>query len=366
MAKKEKETVKKKLNLSEALAQLNKEYGAGTISAGHAIVPCEVISTGAITLDNALGVGGVPKGRIIEISGPESGGKTTLALSICKMAQKNNGQVAFIDVEHALDTTWAANIGVDVDKLIISQPDSGEQAFDICESLILTGQVDLIVVDSVASMLTQAEIDGEITDSNIGAQARLMSKGLKKLVGILKKSNTCLVFINQIRMKIGVLFGSPETTPGGNALKFYSSVRIDIRKTSTEKSNDIAVANIVKAKINKNKVAPPFRTAEFRIAFGNEESNVFGVDEYHALIEAGITHDILEKQGSWISYGDTRIGNGFVAAQNFLRSNKDMAEEIRKKIIDINRTAVKSDVVVPISDVDEEGFEVEEEEKISE
>jgi recombination protein RecA len=289
------------------------------------------IPTGALTLDYALGIGGVPRGRIVEIFGPEASGKTTLTLSIIAEAQKRGGIAAFIDAEHALDPTYAKKIGVDVDNLFVSQPDTGEQALEIAEHLVRSNAVDVIVVDSVAALVPRAEIEGEMGDQFVGLQARLMSQAMRKLTAAISKSKTCAIFINQIREKIGVMFGSPETTPGGRALKFYSSVRIDLRKISTITSGDKVIGSRVRAKIVKNKVAPPFKEAEFDILYDE------GISYEGSLIDLGIKFGILTKAGSWISYGDTKLGQGRENARDFLKANPKLAKEIEEKIREFMR-----------------------------
>jgi recombination protein RecA len=291
------------------------------------IVSVPGIPTGALSLDLALGGRGVPRGRICELFGPESSGKTTLALHIVANAQKLGGVAAFIDAEHGLDPTWARRLGVDLEQLLISQPDTGEQALEICELLVRSNAVDVIVIDSVAALIPKAEIEGEMGDSHMGLQARLMSQAMRKLVGAIAKSRTCVIFINQIRMKIGVMFGNPETTPGGNALKFYSSVRIDIRRVSTIKEGEVAVGNRVRARVVKNKIAPPFKSAEFDIMFDH------GISYLGDLLDLGVEQGVIEKQGSWLSCGDVRLGQGREQAKSFLADNKDLAEEIQKAIL---------------------------------
>jgi recombination protein RecA len=291
------------------------------------IEPIEAISTGSLGLDIALGVGGVPKGRIIEIFGPESSGKTTLTLHVIAECQKAGGVCAFIDAEHALDVVYAQNLGVDVDNLLVSQPDYGEQALEILETVVRSGAVDLVIVDSVAALTPKVEIDGDMDDQQVGVQARLMSKALRKITGVLSKMNTTVIFINQIRMKIGMTgYGSPETTTGGNALKFYSSVRLDIRRIATLKQAEQSIGNRTKVKVVKNKVAPPFQQAEFDIMFGE------GVSKTGELIDYGVKLDIIDKAGAWFSYGDSKIGQGRENAKVFLKDNPEIADEIEKKI----------------------------------
>jgi len=318
--------------LELALSQIEKQFGKGSIMklGGHIKTDVEAIPTGALTLDWALGIGGVPRGRIIEIFGPEASGKTTLTLSIIKEIQKKGGVAAFIDAEHAFDSTYAKIIGVNLDDLLISQPDTGEQALEIAETLVRSNAVDLIVVDSVAALTPRAEIEGEMGDSHMGLQARLMSQALRKLTGAVSKSRTCLIFINQIREKIGVMFGSPETTPGGRALKFYSSVRLDLRRIATLKSQDTVIGNRVRVKVVKNKVAPPFKEAELDM-FHNE-----GISKSGSIIDSGINCEVIEKSGTWMSFQGEKIGQGRDAAIKTLKEKPklqdDIEKEIRKKI----------------------------------
>jgi recombination protein RecA len=303
-----------------ALAQIEKQFGKGSIMRlgnKEAIVPIAVISTGAISFDAALGVGGVPRGRVVEVFGPESSGKTTITLQIIAEAQKAGGMAAFVDAEHALDPGYAKKLGVDVDNLLVSQPDYGEQALEIVEALVRSNAIDVLVVDSVAALVPKAELDGEMGDSHMGLQARLMSQALRKLTGTVAKSRTCLIFINQIREKIGVMFGNPETTTGGRALKFYSSVRIDIRRIAAIKDGDVITGSRTRVKIVKNKVAAPFRESEFDILYGE------GISREGDLIDLAATHNILEKSGSWYSYKGERIGQGRENARTFLKENKD-------------------------------------------
>ena len=311
--------------LELALSQIEKQFGKGSIlrlGSKDAIVPVSVISTGSISLDAALGVGGFPRGRINEIFGPESSGKTTIALQVIAEAQKAGGIAAFIDVEHALDPAYARKLGVDVDNLLVSQPDFGEQALEITSHLISSGQIDVLVVDSVAALVPKSELDGEMGDSHMGLQARLMSQALRKLTGSVSKSNTCLIFINQIREKIGVMFGNPETTTGGRALKFYSSVRLDIRRIAAIKDGDAIVGNRTKVKVVKNKVASPFREAEFDIIYGE------GVSKEGDLLDLGVAQNLVEKSGSWFSYKGDRIGQGRENARQFLKDNPDIRRTI--------------------------------------
>jgi len=320
----------KKQALDRALAQIDKAFGKGSIMRldedAHNLIPG--ISTGALSLDLALGGKGIPRGRIVEVFGPESSGKTTLALTVLAHAQKDGGVAAFIDAEHALDPSWARKIGVNIDDLLVSQPDMGEQALEICELLVRSNAVDVIVVDSVAALIPRAEIEGEMGDSVVGLQARLMSQAMRKLTGVIARSNCTVIFINQIREKIGVMFGSPETTPGGRALKFYSSVRLDIRRTGTIKVGDEAVGNHVRVRVVKNKVAPPFRQSEFDIMF-NEGISITG-----DLIDMAVEDNVVDKSGAWYSYGDVRLGQGRENAKDFLRDNPDLFQEIREGVLD--------------------------------
>jgi recombination protein RecA len=316
-----------------ALSQIEKQFGKGSIvrlGSREALVPISVISTGSISFDAALGVGGVPRGRVIEVFGPESSGKTTITLQIIAEAQRNGGLAAFVDAEHALDPMYAKKLGVDVDNLLVSQPDSGEQALEITEALVRSGAVDVLVVDSVAALVPKAELDGEMGDSHMGLQARLMSQALRKLTGTVSKSRTSLIFINQIREKIGVMFGNPETTTGGRALKFYSSVRVDIRRIAAIKEGDVVTGNRTKVKIVKNKVAAPFREAEFDILYGE------GISREGDVLDLAVANNIVEKSGAWYSYSGERIGQGRENTRNFLKENKDifakMDGEVRKKL----------------------------------
>ena len=322
-------TDEKKKSLEVAIKQIDKAFGKGALIrlGDKEIEPIEAISTGSLGLDIALGVGGVPKGRIIEIFGPESSGKTTLTLHVIAECQKAGGVCAFIDAEHALDVVYAQNLGVDVDNLLVSQPDYGEQALEILETVVRSGAVDLVIVDSVAALTPKVEIDGDMDDQQVGVQARLMSKALRKITGVLSKMNTTVIFINQIRMKIGMTgYGSPETTTGGNALKFYSSVRLDIRRIATLKQAEQSIGNRTKVKVVKNKVAPPFQQVEFDIMFGE------GVSKTGELIDYGVKLDIIDKAGAWFSYGDNKIGQGRENAKVFLKDNPEIADEIEKKI----------------------------------
>lgn len=331
--------------LEVARLHIEKQFGQGSImklGAHESSQGIEAVPSGSILLDEALGIGGYPRGRIIEIYGPESSGKTTLALHAIAEAQKLGGIAAFIDAEHALDPVYARNLGVDIDELWVSQPDNGEQALDIAESLIRSGAVDIIVVDSVAALTPQAEIEGEMGDSHVGLQARLMSQALRKLAGTLAKSKTILIFINQIRMKIGIMFGNPETTTGGNALKFYASVRLEVRKVETiEKGDEDAIGNKVRVKVVKNKVAPPFRRAELEIMFGK------GISRSGSLLDAAVKYNIIEKKGSWYTWGEEKIGQGRENAKLFIEQNADYAEKIeklvREKIFEKPASASSSD-----------------------
>ena len=327
---------KKKANVNEAkmkalqatLAKIDKDFGKGTIMKLGEQPTWEVstISSGSISLDHALGIGGYPRGRVIEIYGPESSGKTTLAIHAIAEAQKSGGIAAMIDAEHAFDRTYARNLGVDVDQLLISQPDNGEQALEVADDLIRSGAIDIIVIDSVAALTPKAEIEGEMGDSRMGLQARLMSQALRKLTANISKTNTCCIFINQLREKIGIMFGNPETTTGGNALKFYASVRVDVRRTTQIKDGDAATGNRTRAKIVKNKMAPPFRKAEFDIVFGQ------GISKIGEIIDLGVEFDIINKSGSWFSYGEMKIGQGRETVKKLLKDNPELADEIEAKI----------------------------------
>jgi recombination protein RecA len=315
--------------LGLTLSQIEKQFGKGSIvrlGSKEAIVPVAVISSGSISLDHALGVGGFPRGRIVEIFGPESSGKTTVALQVIAEAQKAGGMAAFIDVEHALDPIYARKLGVDVDNLLVSQPDYAEQALEITSALITSGSIDVLVVDSVAALVPKSELDGEMGDSHMGVQARLMSQAMRKLTGHVSKSNTCLVFINQIREKIGVMFGNPETTTGGRALKFYSSVRADIRRIAAIKEGEVVVGNRTKVKIVKNKVAAPFREAEFDIIYGE------GISREGDLIDLGVAQNLIDKSGSWYSYKSDRIGQGRENARQFLKDNPDIRQQLELEL----------------------------------
>jgi recombination protein RecA len=320
---------KDKVNsVDNAISQIQRQFGKGSIMrlGEHETEKIPVIPTGALSLDVALGVGGFPKGRITEIYGPESSGKTTLALHVVAESQKRGGTAAFIDAEHALDTSYAQRLGVNVDDLLISQPDFGEQALEIAEILIRSGGVDVIVIDSVAALVPKAEIDGNVGDQHVGLQARLMSHAMRKFTGVLSRSNTVLIFINQIRMKIGVMFGNPETTTGGNALKFYSSLRLDIRKIATLKEGQDSIGSRTKVKVVKNKVAPPFKTSEFDIIYGE------GISKAGDLLDLGVEHNIVDKSGSWYSYQDERIGQGRENAKRFLTDHPEMFLDIENKL----------------------------------
>lgn len=357
--------------LEAAKLQIEKQFGKGSLMKmgdGAEIPGIRIIPSGSILLDSALGVGGYPRGRVVEIYGPESSGKTTLALHAIAEAQKNGGIAAFVDAEHALDPVYARNLGVKIEDLWVSQPDNGEQALEITESLIRSGGVDIIVVDSVAALTPQSEIEGDMGDSHMGLQARLMSQALRKLTGTISKSGTCLIFINQIRMKIGVMFGNPETTTGGRALKFYSSVRLEVRKIETiAKGTEDAVGNRVRVKVVKNKVAPPFRKVELEIMFGQ------GISASGSLLDAALKYDIIQKSGSWYSFGEERIGQGRENAKQFLESNEDVYKEIETKIrailfpkknMDENGTVEKKSEInkeIPNKTVTDEGSEEKEE-----
>ena len=320
--------IDRKKALQTALAQLDKSFGKGTVMrlGDRPEMNVEAIPTGSLALDAALGIGGVPKGRIIEIYGPESSGKTTLALHILAEAQKMGGEVAFVDAEHALDPVYAAALGVDIDNLLVSQPDTGEQALEITDALVRSGAVDAVVVDSVAALTPRAEIEGEMGDTFVGLQARLMSQALRKLAGTISKTNCVVIFINQLRMKIGVMYGNPETTTGGNALKFYASVRLDVRRTEAIKDGGNVVGNKTRVKVVKNKVAPPFREAYFDIMYGQ------GISKWGELVDLAVEMDIIQKSGSWFSMGDERIGQGKDSVKTFLQSNPEIAAEVEAKV----------------------------------
>ena len=332
MAKKEKEVIDtsigKEKALELALSQIEKQFGKGAVMklGEFKTTDVEAISTGALSLDVALGIGGIPRGRIIEIYGPESSGKTTLALHMIAECQKTGGEAAFIDAEHALDPVYAKHLGVDIDNLIVSQPDTGEQALEIAEALIRSSAIDLVVVDSVAALVPKAEIDGEMGDTHVGLQARLMSQALRKLAGVLNRSNASLVFINQLREKVGVMFGSPETTPGGRALKFYASVRLDIRKIEAIKQDSEIIGNKVRVKVVKNKVAPPFRETEFDIIYGK------GISKSGNILDLAVNLDIVEKAGAWFSYNGERIGQGRENAKKYIENNPELMQELDQKV----------------------------------
>ena len=352
----------KKKALQTALAQIDKNFGKGTVMrlGDRPEMNVEAIPTGSLALDAALGIGGVPKGRIIEIYGPESSGKTTLALHILAEAQKRGGEVAFVDAEHALDPVYAAALGVDTDNLLVSQPDTGEQALEITDALVRSGAVDAVVVDSVAALVPKQEIEGEMGDTFVGLQARLMSQALRKLAGTIAKTNCVVIFINQLRMKIGVMYGNPETTTGGNALKFYSSVRLDVRRIESIKEGNNVIGNKTRVKVVKNKVAPPFREAVFEILYGK------GISKWGELVDLAVQLDIIQKSGSWFSMGDERIGQGANSVKDYLIANPDIAEkveaEVRENLWKLNNGAPKAPakaadkaVAVNADDFDDEG-----------
>ena len=331
--------------LDAALRQIERDFGKGSImrlGEASAKMNIEVIPTGALSLDIALGVGGIPRGRVIEIYGPESSGKTTVALHMIAEAQKMGGYAAFIDAEHALDPEYARKLGVDVDNLLISQPDNGEQALEICDALVRSGAIDMIVIDSVAALVPRAEIEGEMGDSHVGLQARLMSQALRKLTGLIAKSKCATVFINQIREKVGVMFGNPETTTGGRALKFYSTIRIDVRRVDTLKNGNDMIGSRTRVKIVKNKIAPPFKQAEFDIMYGE------GISHEGCLVDLGAEYEIINKSGAWYSYGDVRLGQGKEKVKDFLRENPELAKEIETKIrnVTVAKSAVDGDEVL--------------------
>ena len=352
----------KKKALQTALAQIDKNFGKGTVMrlGDRPEMNVEAIPTGSLALDAALGIGGVPKGRIIEIYGPESSGKTTLALHILAEAQKRGGELAFVDAEHALDPVYAAALGVDTDNLLVSQPDTGEQALEITDALVRSGAVDAVVVDSVAALVPKQEIEGEMGDTFVGLQARLMSQALRKLAGTIAKTNCVVIFINQLRMKIGVMYGNPETTTGGNALKFYSSVRLDVRRIESIKEGNNVIGNKTRVKVVKNKVAPPFREAVFEILYGK------GISKWGELVDLAVQLDIIQKSGSWFSMGDERIGQGANSVKDYLIANPDIAEkveaEVRENLWKLNNGAPKAPakaadkaVAVSADDFDDEG-----------
>ncbi len=348
--------MEKKKALEMALGQIEKQFGKGAVmKLGESThMNIETIPTGAIGLDIALGVGGVPRGRIVEIFGPEASGKTTVALHIIAEAQKSGGDAAFIDAEHALDPVYAKKLGVDIDNLIVSQPDTGEQALEIAEALVRSGAIDVIVIDSVAALVPKAEIDGEMGDAHVGLQARLMSQALRKLAGVISKSKTTAIFINQLREKVGVMFGNPETTPGGRALKFYSSVRLDVRKIETLKQGTEVIGNRTRAKVVKNKVAPPFKEAEFDIIYGE------GISKEGSVLDVGVNLDIVNKSGAWFSYNGQRIGQGRENVKQFLRENREITKDIEVKIRDnYSQAFVKSMGHPQHEDADELDIEIE-------
>lgn len=331
--------------LDAALRQIERDFGKGSImrlGEASAKMNIEVIPTGALSLDIALGVGGIPRGRVIEIYGPESSGKTTVALHMIAEAQKMGGYAAFIDAEHALDPEYARKLGVDVDNLLISQPDNGEQALEICDALVRSGAIDIIVIDSVAALVPRAEIEGEMGDSHVGLQARLMSQALRKLTGLIAKSKCATVFINQIREKVGVMFGNPETTTGGRALKFYSTIRIDVRRVDTLKNGNDMIGSRTRVKIVKNKIAPPFKQAEFDIMYGE------GISHEGCLVDLGAEYEIINKSGAWYSYGDVRLGQGKEKVKDFLRENPELAKEIETKIrnVTVAKSAIDGDEIL--------------------
>jgi len=347
------ENAEKRKALEVAMSQIEKQFGKGSIMklGEYKAMEVEAIPTGALSLDIALGIGGVPRGRIIEVFGPESSGKTTLALHIIAEAQKMGGEAAFIDAEHALDPVYARKLGVDIDNLIVSQPDTGEQALEITEALVRSGALDVVVVDSVAALVPKAEIDGEMGDSHMGLQARLMSQALRKLAGAINKSKTVLIFINQLREKIGVMFGNPETTTGGRALKFYASVRMDIRKTEMMKQDGQVIGNRVRVKVIKNKVAPPFREAEFDVLYGK------GISKVGNILDMAVNLDIVEKSGAWFSYNGQRISQGRENAKRYLEEHPDIMDEIEKKVRDNFAKAFEQSLGEELPSDDEEDTE---------
>ena len=329
----------KKKALETALTQIEKQFGKGAVMklGENASMNVEAISTGSLSLDLALGIGGIPKGRVVEIYGPESSGKTTIALHVIAQAQKAGGEAAFIDVEHALDPVYAANLGIDIDSLLVAQPDTGEQALEIAEALVRSGAIDVVVVDSVAALVPRAEIEGEMGDSHVGLQARLMSQALRKLTGAISKSNCAVIFINQLREKVGVMYGNPEVTTGGRALKYYSTVRIDIRRVETLKVGTEMVGSHTKAKVVKNKIAPPFKTAEFDIMYGK------GISKTGEIVDLAVQFDIIQKSGAWFSYGEMRIGQGRENAKQFLEDHPEICDEVEAKV----REAFKAATAAP-------------------
>ena len=342
--------LERKKALDAAMGQIEKQFGKGSVMKLGEVstMNVEAISTGALSLDIALGIGGIPRGRVIEIFGPESSGKTTVALHVIAEAQKNGGEAAFIDAEHALDPIYAKKLGVDVENLIVSQPDTGEQALEIAEALVRSGAIDVIVIDSVAALVPKAEIDGDMGDSHVGLQARLMSQALRKLSGIINKSNTVAIFINQLREKVGVMFGNPEVTPGGRALKFYSSVRLDIRRIESLKQSNEIVGNRVRVKVVKNKVAPPFREAEFDIIYGQ------GISKEGNILDIAVNLEFVEKSGAWFSYNGQKIGQGRENAKQFLKENSEIAKELEIKIRDNFIEAFEKSMGENLEKIDEE------------
>ena len=347
------ENAEKRKALEVAMSQIEKQFGKGSVMklGEYKAMEVEAIPTGALSLDIALGIGGVPRGRIIEVFGPESSGKTTLALHIIAEAQQMGGEAAFLDAEHALDTVYARKLGVDIDNLIVTQPDTGEQALEITEALVRSGALDVVVVDSVAALVPKAEIDGEMGDSHMGLQARLMSQALRKLAGAINKSKTVLIFINQLREKIGVMFGNPETTTGGRALKFYASVRMDIRKTEMMKQDGQVIGNRVRVKVIKNKVAPPFREAEFDVLYGK------GISKVGNILDMAVNLDIVEKSGAWFSYNGQRISQGRENAKRYLEEHPDIMDEIEKKVRDNFAKAFEQSLGEELPSDDEEDTE---------
>lgn len=342
------DNTEKKKALEAALGQIEKQFGKGAVmKLGENVqMSLDAIPTGALSLDIALGIGGVPRGRIVEVYGPESSGKTTVALHMIAEAQKMGGEAAFIDAEHALDPVYAKALGVDIDNLIVAQPDTGEQALEIAEALVRSGALDIIVVDSVAALVPKAEIDGDMGDAHVGLQARLMSQALRKLAGVLNKSNTVAIFINQLREKVGMLFGNPEVTPGGRALKFYASVRLDVRRIETLKVNNEFIGNRTRVKVVKNKVAPPFREAEFDIVYGK------GISKEGNILDIGVNLNIVDKAGAWFSYNGTRIGQGRENAKQYLIDNPAVCEEIEKKVRENYNTAFDKSLSEDITSVE--------------
>ena len=349
--KKNVENDEKKKALEVALAQIEKQFGKGSVMklGETAAMAVEAIPTGSLSLDIALGIGGVPRGRIIEVYGPESSGKTTVALHMIAEAQKMGGEAAFIDAEHALDPVYAKNLGVDIDNLIVAQPDTGEQALEIAEALVRSGAIDILVVDSVAALVPKAEIDGDMGDTHVALQARLMSQALRKLAGVLNKSKTVAVFINQLREKVGIMFGNPEVTPGGRALKFYASVRMEVRRVETLKTNNEMIGNRTRVKVVKNKVAPPFKEAEFDIMYGE------GISRESNVLDVAVNMDIVEKAGAWFSYDGNRIGQGRENVKQYLKENPEICNEIEEKIR--NKLLAQSSNFDEIEDFEDEEFE---------